>query len=475
MTTSRSIEICFDGLQARVGPLTWSQRWSWDLVRDLAPEEHRINLAMRISLSGEQTVDNVTTAVVAMLARYESLRTTYQIGRDGEPEQVVHGRGAVPLIVRDAGGDPPDDVSLSLLKELSSWRFDLATQMPLRVGLVTVAGRAVAVAVALANMALDGWSADVLHRELTAQIRNGTAGTVRPTGYQPLDQAAYEASSVGQAVAQRGYAYWQEHLSALRSPPRSAWRPAGERPRFWCLEATSPALAHAGHVVARQLGVPASAVLLGGLSALIGLRKGQSSLLLSVIANNRYLPGTRSSVGKFFQPVPVLLDLEQSTFAEYVRSCSARMLRAVTFGRWDPRQLSRLVHGGGQHRGTYHALRVTFDYHPQLDPSAAELSSDVQVLRSLMASSALRWIDTAETELLQFYAQVHRFDHTSVIALWTDTRYLSRADLVSVVLGTERLLVEALATDVAMSEIAALTGVMPGLPADLTCATDRGP
>ncbi|MEU1762967.1 condensation domain-containing protein [Micromonospora sp. NPDC005652] len=461
MTTVPPTEVTFDGLGARTGPLTWGQRWSWDIVRDLAPEEHRINLAMRIPLLGDHSVDDVLAAMADMLARYESLRTTYQTGADGEPEQVVHGHGAVPLTVQEAHSAQPEEAGTALKDELASWRFDLTREMPLRFGIVTVAGRAVMAVVALSNMAVDGWSADVLWDALHAHIHDGGTGDAVPAGTQPLDQVAYESSPAGQAVARAGYEYWREHLPAITSPPSAAWHPAGERPRYWCLEVRSPALAHASHAIARGLQVPASAVLLAGVSALVGLRKGQSTVVMSVLASNRYLPRSRTSVGKFFQSAPLLLDLNQPTFAGYVRHSSSRMLRAVRHGRWDPRQVARLLHGEGPHRGTHHALRATFDYHSQRDPDESDLSSDTAELRTLMERSAMRWMATAEIEMLHFYVQVRQFDTEAVIALWTDTEYLSRADLVSVVLGAERLLVEATGVDPPMSRLSAISGIIP--------------
>jgi hypothetical protein len=460
MTTVEPTEVTFRATGARSGPLTWGQRWSWDIVRDLAPEEHRINLAMRIPLTGDHSVGEVAAAMADMLVRYESLRTTYRIGADGEPEQTVHDHGAAPLTVREAGSDPPDDVGAALRDELASWRFDLSDEMPLRFGVVTVSGRAVMAVVALSNMAVDGWSADVLWDELHARIHN-TAGPGNQVGVQPLDQAAYESSPAGQAVARAGYAYWQEHLPAIMSPPRAVWCPEAEKPRYWRLEVTSAALAQAAFRVARVLQMPASAVLLAGVTALIGLRKGQSSVVLSVLASNRYVLRSRASVGKLFQSAPLLLELDHSTFADHVRHSSARMLRAVRHGRWDPREVARLVHGEGPHRGTHHALRGTFDYHAQREPDESDLVAGVDELRSLMEHSTLRWTATAETEMLHFYVQVLQFDTQATIALWTDTAYLSRVDLVSVVLGAERLLVEAAGADVPMSRLAAVSGVMP--------------
>jgi hypothetical protein len=448
----------FEGCGARSGPLTWSQQWSWDILRELTPDEQRLNLSLCAPIENGQTVDELVTMLGTLVSAHETLRTTFRVTAKGEPEQVVHGEGHVPVTVREAADENPSDAADTLRDLLSARRFDIEREVPLRVGISTRAEVPEYLVMVFANLALDGWGLVMFGSEVRARLAGEAPEHVAPA-VQPLDQSAYETSQRGHAVATASARYWAGELELIRALPEPVWRPAGEEPRFWCGVFRSTALARAAQVLAARWNVPASGVLLAGLVALLGLRKGLPGCGPLVVTSNRHRPGLRSAYGRFAQGAPVFLDLQHETFAELVRAASLGLVRAAKFGQADPREVARLVHGDGEHRGAHLAFPVVFDYYHQEPPADRAAETDISALRRVATRSTFGWLDTAERENLHLYVKVRQFTEEAEIVFWIDTCYVSRADLAGIAWGTERLIIEAVAGTIKTASISAVTGV----------------
>ncbi|MGC4897469.1 condensation domain-containing protein [Micromonospora sp. DT31] len=450
----------FDGLTSRNGPLTWAQRWSWDVLRELEPKENRLNIVIRAQVADGWGVDKVLAVVSDLVGRHETLRTTYHVRPDGDLEQAVHGSGTVPVTVREVAGDPVDEAVDELAMELYRGRFELAVDLPIRVGVVTRGGAAVRLVIVLSNMTVDGWGIYLLERELAARLAGDAAARAPWPGQQPLDQAADERSPAGLRVAAAGTRHWERELARIADITPPGRVPAGERPRYWSAEFTSVALSQAAYLVAEQRRVPPSAVLLAAVSAVLGFHLGQPSCGLFVVVSNRYQPAVRGTVGKLFQSSPLCLDLDGETFGDLVESTSRRLLRASRFGQCDPLQVAPLVHGDGPHRGAHLALPVVYDYHHREEAGADRVVDGIDELRAVAVESTFRWLDTLDDENMRLYVQVHEFDVRARVVFWIDTHYLSRADLAAIVFGTERLLIEATAGEIPLDRLGAVSGLV---------------
>lgn len=449
----------FAGLRARRGPLTWGQRWSWDIVQELAPDEHRHNFGITVPLPPGCTADHVIAVLTALVTRHEPLRTTYRTGPDGQPEQVVRADGVVPLRTRTAAAEEPSAAAAALRADLVRERFDLEGDLPLRMGVVEAAGRLTHLVVALPYMTFDAWGARIFRRELDDALGAGsTDGRATPTGQDPLDRVAFERGEPGRRLADAGLAYWRAQMSTIRGLPEPARRPSGERPRFWCAKFTSAASAQAVALLANRLGVSPSAVVLAAMAAVTGLRLGQTAVPLFVVVSNRHQLTSRTAIGNFSQSSPMVVPLGGPTFEHLVRDTSALVVRASRFAQFDPTDVAPLVHGPGPHRGAHFALPIVYDFHHQT-PMAAAPDTTADDLRRAAIGSVLSWSDAVDSENLRLYFQVNRLDAVARLTVWIDTRHLSRADLAAVMFGIERLLIEAVGGEVAMSHLEAVTGV----------------
>ncbi|MCV2458436.1 condensation domain-containing protein [Streptomyces sp. ICN988] len=448
----------FTGCTARSGELSWGQRWSWDILREVAPDEERLNLWSCVPIGKGHTVDELVTVLGEMVAAHETLRTTFRLTVKGAPEQVVHSEGCIAVTLWEAGDSEPDDAADALQRGLLAERFDLEHDLPMRVGIVIRAGIPEFLVAVFPNPVLDGVSLQLFAVELRARLAGKLLDETAPR-LQPLDQSAYEASRPGRTVSLASCQYWAGELAKIRDLPEPAWQPDGEKPRFWYGVFRSTALAQAAHVLAMRLKVPASAVLLAGLAALLGLRKGLPGCGPFVVTSNRHRSGMGSAFGRFVQGAPAYLDVNPETFDELVRFASRGLLQAIKHGQADPLALSRLVHGDGIHRGAHLAFPVVFDYYRQIPGGLSAAEVEIGRLRQAATQSTFGWLGTAERENMRLYIKAQRFTEDAEIAFWIDTQYISRADLAGIALGAERLIIEAVAGPIAMARVGAITGV----------------
>ncbi|HYU31238.1 MAG TPA: 2,3-diaminopropionate biosynthesis protein SbnA [Thermoanaerobaculia bacterium] len=150
------------------------------LVPSLAAPARNVSLALR--LSGELAVAALENAFMELVRRHPALRTTLalQAGRPVQgiaPPETV--RLELPLLdLSDAPEEAREEWARELALEEARSPFDLQRGPLLRLGLLRLSEREHLLLVTLHPIVADGWSEDVLLREIGAL--SGFAGTVLP-------------------------------------------------------------------------------------------------------------------------------------------------------------------------------------------------------------------------------------------------------------------------------------------------------
>ncbi|MGW1658030.1 amino acid adenylation domain-containing protein, partial [Streptomyces atratus] len=184
-------------------PLSFAQRRLWFLHQlEGADANYHISLAWR--LSGNLDRRALAAALADVAARHESLRTVFP-AVDGVPYQQV---------LDVAAGRPRLDASRTteaglpdVLATANARPFDLAVDLPLRVGLFELAPDEHVLQVVLHHIAGDGWSLGPFAQELTA------AYTARRRGEKPQWAEL--------PVQYADYTLWQHELLGEGSDPDS--------------------------------------------------------------------------------------------------------------------------------------------------------------------------------------------------------------------------------------------------------------
>ena len=204
-------------------PTSFAQQRLWFLDQ-LEPGNPFYNLPGALRLEGDLCVTALRQTLGEVTRRHESLRTTFAV-QDGEPMQVVSPPAAgVDLPVADLGPLPADrreGVVAELARRESRRPFDLARGPLLRVALVSLGeGGGNVVLMTLHHIVTDGWSVDVLNREVAsiyAAFRRGRPSPLPELPLQYADYSIWQREWLSGDRLRRQVDYWQRTLAG--APP----------------------------------------------------------------------------------------------------------------------------------------------------------------------------------------------------------------------------------------------------------------
>ncbi len=244
--------------------LSFAQERLW-LLHGLDPESPAYNIAAALRLPPAVAAPELERALEAIVRRHEALRTVFHVGAEGWPVQGVRPAGPFALPQADLSTLPdPEDAFRRLVSAEARRPFDLAAGPLLRALLVRLAPGDRRLFLCLHHAVADGWSVEVLARELAARLA-GEEPPPLPVRY--ADFAAWQREWLAGPVLESQLAFWRERL---RGAPEASELPA-DRPR--------PAVArHAGGL--ERLALPA------GLAEALGtlVRRRGATLFMGVLA-----------------------------------------------------------------------------------------------------------------------------------------------------------------------------------------------
>ena len=204
-------------------PLSFAQRRFWFLEQlHGAAAAATLPLAVRVPHLARETAE---AAVADLVARHEVLRTVYPRDDDGPFQRVLPAdRAVVEVCEAAADGDLP-----GRLAALARQPFDLAGAPPLRAHLVTGDPAGTVLLLVVHHIAADGWSMDVLARDLASALDARAVGlspSWPPLPLQYAEATLLEAARVSDSEDQ--LAFWRDALADLPEEvrlPRDRRRP----------------------------------------------------------------------------------------------------------------------------------------------------------------------------------------------------------------------------------------------------------
>ncbi|GLX93254.1 hypothetical protein [Herbidospora sp. NBRC 101105] len=407
----------FSGLPAREGPLTMGQANMVRCVRT-DPPEHMNYRVVRGLPAGASVEDAVRTLV----ARHESLRTTFH----GDVQR-VHGSGVI------AFGAEADHTA----------RFDVENELPLRVGVsgdqvTLVTTHSAADAAGLAVLLAD-WDDIVVGKPLDPV-----------TAPQPVDVALAETSPAGRKRAEAALRYWDGALSRVpRSTLTASVDDTGHEWRLPRLRIRSAGAARALARISARTGVSGSAAVLAAYAALSGLRGGLPLTGVLSISANRFRPDLRSYVGPLAQdalvPVPV-----SASFEEVLAGVRGAALGAYQNSRFDADALISIMERVQRERGVFFARDLVFNDMSGTGRNGRPATSGDEVRATWLPEATL----PCRTALW-----VHRLHGELDLTLWADPRVLPREDALLLGEGIAKTLIAAGHGNV--SDISEISGIAP--------------
>ncbi|WP_433342569.1 amino acid adenylation domain-containing protein [Micromonospora sp. CA-111912] len=294
-------------------PLSYAQERVW-FMDQLAPGEAAYHIAVPLRVRGPLDVAALRRALAGLTARHESLRTRFPADADGRPTVVVEDTVEVPLTVTEAADEA---AAQALVDAASTEPFDLAAGPLLRALLIRLADDDHVLFLGKHHIVGDGWSVDVLLRDLITLYHGGEPPAL-PVQYG--DFAVWEARELEGPAAQGHLDWWKSRLAGITplELPLDAPRPATQTYRGDFVEfQLDPADTERLNALTRAGGGTLFMTLLAAYQVLLARHAGQDDFAVGASVAGRSAPELENIVGMFINMLPMRAELAgDPTFTE---------------------------------------------------------------------------------------------------------------------------------------------------------------
>ncbi len=298
-------------------PVSFAQRRLW-LIDRLEPGTSAWNMPFPLRLRGALDVRVLERALAELVRRHESLRTVFP-DVDGEPVQRILPAGPRPLAVVDLRCLPDgarEAAGRRLAGEEAARPFELARGPLLRSVLLRTTDEDWALLLTLHHIVSDGWSMQVLLREVSALYGAGVRGGPSPLPELPVqyaDYAAWQRGWLTGGTLEAQLAFWRGALAGappLLELPAGRPRPLVQRHRGASRALHLPAaLSDAVRALGREEGTTPFMTLLAAFAALLARYTGETDVVVGTPIAGRTRPETEGMIGYFLNTLALRTDV----------------------------------------------------------------------------------------------------------------------------------------------------------------------
>ncbi|WP_457812474.1 amino acid adenylation domain-containing protein [Sinorhizobium meliloti] len=202
-------------------PLSFAQRRLWFLDQ-FDPNSAVYNIALPVHFSGPVDVAMLEGALNDLIARHETLRTTFSTV-EGNPVQVISPSLQIKIPVHDLRRVPAKSRKVELqrlITQQAQMPFDLKNGPVLRGELICLSNNENLLLVTIHHIAADGWSMEIISRELLEFYdarRRRRPSSLPELPIQYADFACWQHRYLSSPLLQRDAKYWKDKLQGM--PP----------------------------------------------------------------------------------------------------------------------------------------------------------------------------------------------------------------------------------------------------------------
>ncbi|MEM9658311.1 MAG: condensation domain-containing protein, partial [Planctomycetota bacterium] len=302
-----------------------AQQRLW-FVQQFDPQNTADNVAAAIRMRGPINAAHLERTLHAIVARHESLRTSFVKNDVGEASQQIHACEHLDLPYFDAtDAEIPEDVAKQRIRRLAAQPFDLLTP-PLRLELIGLGEDDHVLALATHHIVCDRWSVMIFMRELacgllalrsadltrTAVEERLTLDCGRSDEYTPADYAAWQRGQASRLEPQLDY--WMGRLAELPAPlelptttsnTSAAAKHAGAHCPIWF----APELCASVRRFSDEQKVSLFVVLLAAFKVLLHRYSDTNDIVVGTEVANRERPETAGMIGLLVNTLLLRSDL----------------------------------------------------------------------------------------------------------------------------------------------------------------------
>ncbi len=305
-------------------PLSFSQEQLW-LWYQLEPENPAYAMLFCFRLQGAVDVAAMEKSFAELICRHEVLRTTFETVM-GEPVQAIQPPPpvSIPVVDLTAISQEQQEAEVQrLAQEEARHPFNLTETPLLRVRLLRLSATEYRGVLLVHHIAYDGWSVEVLTREIAALYTAFVRGEPSPLPELPIqygDFAVWQREKLQGDSLNELVAYWQDQLAGIPEgldlpfkqprPPVQSYRGATEYFTLTPLLASLEALS-------RSEGASLFMTLLAAFNVLLYRYTGQDDLVVGSPIANRGRRETAGLIGFLINTLAIRSDLSGNpTFRE---------------------------------------------------------------------------------------------------------------------------------------------------------------
>ncbi|WP_223644877.1 non-ribosomal peptide synthetase [Corallococcus sp. EGB] len=324
-------------------PLSFTQQRLW-LLDQLQPGDASYNIPTALQLTGHLDMEALRRAFEALVARHESLRTTFH-EHQGQPMQRIQAPAGWSLPLMDLASLPEvrrEEEARKLANDEARRPFGLSTGPLLRSTLIRLGEDSHLLLVTMHHIVSDGWSMGVLVRELVAlyaAFSTGQTPKLAPLPVQYTDFAAWQRDWLQGETLDAQLDYWKQQLAgapAALELPTDRPRPPVQSHRGSTVEVRIASdIAHALKALAGREGATPFMVLLAAFQVLLSRYSAQDDVSVGSPIAGRTQAETEGLIGFFVNTLVLRTQMDpRATFRELLAQ-----VRGTTFAAYEHQHL----------------------------------------------------------------------------------------------------------------------------------------
>lgn len=197
--------------------LSYSQKRLWFMYQ-MDPDNPVYNIPKILRLNGELNINALEQSLGKIIERHEVLRSSF-INRAGDPRQYVKNYQGFQLPIIKIDGEKVEDrrrACLDFLREDIHQGFDLMNGPVFRAGLYCISETEHVLALVIHHIVSDGWSHQVLFKELSELYKTfsrGEASQLKELPVQYADFVVWQKESLENgSTTEKSLEYWKNNL-----------------------------------------------------------------------------------------------------------------------------------------------------------------------------------------------------------------------------------------------------------------------
>ena len=323
-----------------VYPLSFAQQRMW-FLQQLEPDSCALNVALGFSLNGPLDVPALERGLGELIKRHEAFRTMCAVN-DVQPIQIIvpAERTSMPLEIVDLRTipEPKRERELQSLIALEARRpFALDRSPLLHATLFQLAEDRYALLLTTHHFVVDGWSVNVMLRDLSALYdvnSNGRSSSLETLTSRYCDYAKWQRERLNGQMLEELLGYWKGKLAGAAELNLPTDRPVSGSPsgrgathRFNLPSDLSQAL----KLLSRREGVTLFTTLLAAFKTLLHRYSGQNDITVGTAVSDRCMAETQTVVGCFANTLVLRTQCNDNpTFRQLLRLVHGNVIEA-----WD--------------------------------------------------------------------------------------------------------------------------------------------